>query len=75
MWHDTKFELPKQNEDVLLLISDGTVHEGMFLKNANKYHKNINRWKIYKRRKTLAFDEVIMWRYLPKVGIVPSANS
>lgn len=75
MWHNVSQELPKSCESVLCYLENGEVHEGMFLKNANKYHKNINRWKIYKYKKTLPIDAVKMWKDLPKIGVVPSANS
>lgn len=73
MWHLIKYELPESGKDILLYLVDGSVHEGRFIKNANKYHMNVNRFKIYKTGKTVAMKDVSMWKEMPKMGIV-SAN-
>ena len=52
---------PKQAERVLIILANGEVHEGHFLKNANYKEKNINRWRIYKTGKTVADEEVLAW--------------
>lgn len=52
---------PKQAERVLIILANGEIHEGHFLKNANYKEKNINRWRIYKTGKTVADEEVIAW--------------
>lgn len=74
MWHLTKLELPENGRDVLIKINNGEVHEGRFIKDINKYHMNVNRFKIYKTGKTIAMKDVSMWKEMPKMSIV-SANS
>lgn len=67
MWIDINTKLPNNGESVLLKLQDGQVHEGHFIVNATKYQMNVNRWRIYKPtyKKTIAFEEVIAWQYLP----------
>lgn len=36
-WIDARREKPKQGEDVLLMLSDGSIHEGRWLEHASKY--------------------------------------
>ena len=55
---------PKQAKPVLIVLADGSVHEGHYLKNANKYEKNVNRWRIYKTGKTVEDKEVVAWIYM-----------
>ena len=52
---------PKQGKPVLILLADGSIHEGHWLKNANRYERNVNRWRIYKTGKTVPDSEVIAW--------------
>lgn len=52
---------PKQGKPVLILLADGSIHEGHWLKNANQYEQNVNRWRIYKTGKTVPDNEVIAW--------------
>ena len=67
-WHEVKKERPPQGKDVLLVLNDGSVHEGRYLKNANKYVRNVDRFKIYKADKYVESSEVIMWREIPRMG-------
>ena len=55
-----KNEKPKQGKPVLILLADGSIHEGHWLKNANN-ERNVNRWRIYKTGKTVPDSEVIAW--------------
>lgn len=52
---------PKQGKPVLILLADGSIHEGHWLKNANRYEQNVNRWRIYKTGKTVPDSDVIAW--------------
>ena len=52
---------PKQGQPVLILLADGSIHEGHWLKNANYREQNVNRWRIYKTGKTVPDSEVIAW--------------
>lgn len=52
---------PEQGKPVLILLADGSIHEGHWLKNANRYEQNVNRWRIYKTGKTVPDSEVIAW--------------
>lgn len=75
MWHLTKLELPENGRDVLIKLNNGEVHEGRFIKDINKYHMNINRFKIYKTGKTVHMDDVDMWKDMPIIGFVAAANN
>lgn len=55
---------PKQGEPVLIILEDGSMHEGHWLKNANYREKNVNRWRIYKTRKTVPDEDVKAWIYV-----------
>jgi len=63
-WHDAKKEKPIQNKEVLLLLQDGNVHSGFWLKNASKYEMNVRRWKVYYGNRWYDEDEVIGWKLL-----------
>ena len=52
---------PKQGLPVLIILKDGSTHEGHWLKNANYKEKNVNRWRIYKTGKTVPDNEVLAW--------------
>ena len=52
---------PKQLVPVLMILEDGSVEEGHWLKDINKYERNVNRWRIYRTRKTVPDNEVIAW--------------
>lgn len=68
VWHEVKKELPPQGKDVLLLLNDGTVHEGRFLKNANKYVKDVNKFMVYREDKYVDMGDIIFWRDMPLMG-------
>lgn len=55
---------PKQGEPVLIILKDGSMHEGHWLKNANYREKNVNRWRIYKTGKTVSDEDVKAWIYV-----------
>jgi len=58
---------PVSGKSVLLKLSDGSVHEGHFIKNANKYVRNVNRYKVYKfGNKTIDSSEVVAWTEIPE---------
>ena len=73
-WHNPKTkkkeDQPRSGVPILLLLNSGEVHEGHFIKNANRYQMNTNRYRIYKTGKTVEFDEVQMWANMPVVGQV-----
>lgn len=68
IWHEVKKEKPPQGKDVLLVLNDGSVHEGRYLKNANKYVQNVDKFKVYKADEYIDSSEVIMWREIPRIG-------
>lgn len=53
---------PVQRQDVLLRLKTGEIHEGRWLRNANKYHQNVRKWKVYKINKYIDEDEIEEWR-------------
>lgn len=53
---------PAQGTDVLLRLKTGEIHEGRWLRNANKFQQNVRRWKIYKTDKYVGEDEVTEWK-------------
>lgn len=55
---------PRQGVDVLLRMKDGQIHEGRWLRNANKWEQNVRRWRIYKLNKYVDEDEVKEWKEL-----------
>lgn len=55
---------PVQAKRVLMVMEDGSVQEGHYLKNANKYEQNINRWRIYKTGRTVEDKQVVAWVYM-----------
>lgn len=65
-WKDASKEKPAQGIDVLMWLEDGSIHEGRFLKNANKYHMAVNKWKIYKLNRYIDEHEVIAWCEITK---------
>ena len=65
-WYNPRLTPPPSGVSILLELADGEVHEGHFIKNANKYHKNVNRYRVYKTGKTVAREAVTRWRYMPK---------
>ena len=65
-------EHPKSGLPVLILLKDGTVHTGHFLKNANYRVTDINRWRIYsndRKGKTVPDEDVVDWMYLQGIAM------
>lgn len=52
---------PRQGKPVLIILKDGSIHEGHWLKNANYKEKNVRRWRIYKTGKTVPDSDVLAW--------------
>lgn len=52
---------PRQGKPVLIILKDGSMHEGHWLKNANYKEKNVRRWRIYKTGKTVPDSDVLAW--------------
>lgn len=52
---------PKQKIPVFIILTNGEIYEGHWLKDINKYERNVNRWRIYKTGKTVADEEVLAW--------------
>lgn len=49
---------PRSGVPVIILLKDGTVHTGHFLKNANYKITNINKWRIYgNKEKGMVIDD------------------
>ena len=64
-WYTESY--PPSGVSVLLKLKSGEVHEGHFIKNANKFVKNVNRYRIYKfDKKTIDESEVVGWAEMPK---------
>ena len=65
-------EHPRSGMPVLILLKDGTVHTGHFIKNASYKVENVNRWRIYsndKKGRTVPDEFVADWMYLQGVSI------
>lgn len=65
-------EHPKSGVPVLILLKDGTVHTGHFLKNANYKVTNINKWRLYgnkQKGKIIDDEEVADWISLELVAM------
>ena len=59
-------ERPQSGKAVLVVLKDGTIHEGHYIKNANKYVQNVDRWRVYRLgKKTISPDEVAGWIEMP----------
>ncbi len=65
IWYRPELTPPPHGQSILLKMADGSVHEGHFIKHANKYVKNVNRFRVYKTGKTVPMDEVAEWRNMP----------
>lgn len=57
---------PPHGVAVLLKFTDGSVHEGHFIKHCNKYQKNVNRYRVYKTGKTVEMTAVKEWGTMPE---------
>lgn len=61
---------PKQKIPVLIILTNGSMHEGHWIKDINKYERNVNRWRIYKTGKTVADEEVLAWVYMDDIKMI-----
>ena len=62
---------PPQGKPVIILLKNGEIHIGHYLKNANYKETNINRWRLYennKKGRTVPDEEVEDWLYKEKVS-------
>lgn len=53
---------PPSTERVLFRIKNGGWHEGFFLKDANRYVRNVNRWKDTNSKRWYEDSDVLEWR-------------
>ena len=58
---------PKHAVPVLIILANGEVFEGHYLKDINKYERNVNRWRIYRTRKTVEDSAVVAWIYMSDI--------
>lgn len=58
---------PKEKVPVLICLANGEIHEGHYIKDINKYRRNVNVWRIFKTGKCVQDEDVIMWANMPKV--------
>ena len=66
IWNDPKETNPPSGVSILIKMADGSVHEGHFIKNANKYVRDVNRYRVYKfGKKTFGKEELNGWREMP----------
>lgn len=52
---------PKSTVPIVFMTKDYVWHTGFFLKDANKYVRNVNRWKDTESGKWFDDDEVVEW--------------
>lgn len=64
IWHDAS-EKPMHGKAVLLKLTGGEVREGHWIGTINKYHQNVNRWKVYRTNITVNEEDVIEWADKP----------
>lgn len=63
-WHTNYAEQkPPQHRVVDIMLKDGAVLNASFLKDINKYIRNVNRWRIIETGKYIDDKEVKQWRY------------
>ena len=66
-WNNPSHTPPPSGISILVKMLDGSVHEGHYIKNASKYVKNVNRFRIYKLgNKTHGTEEISGWAAMPK---------
>ena len=53
--------MPPSTKHVTFRTSDGVIHNGFYLKDANKYVRDVNRWKDTESGKWFDNDEVVEW--------------
>ena len=57
----TVIYMPPSPKHVRFRTSDGVIHNGFYLKDANKYVRDVNRWKDTESGKWFDNDEVVEW--------------
>ena len=60
-WHDPRNDEPPSGVPILFRLQNGSVLEGHYIKNANKYVKNVNRFRIHKSGRTVPILDVKAW--------------
>lgn len=60
---NTKDNKPPSTVEVRFFTIDGKTHRGFFLKDANKFVRNVNRWKDKNTNKWYDDDLVTDWEY------------
>ena len=66
IWYNPADVPPPHGKEILLRMRNGAVHEGHFIKDANRYVRGVNRYRVYKLgRKTVEADEVTEWAKMP----------
>ena len=55
---------PPSTEKIFFWTSDGKKHYGFFVKDINKFIKNVNRWKDADKNIWYKNEEVMGWEYL-----------
>lgn len=66
-WHDASKDKPYQGKEVILLLDNGEQHAGFWLEHANKYTRNVRKWKVYFGNHLYDEDRVVAWRELAEV--------
>lgn len=57
---------PPSTKNILFRTSDGKLHNGFYLKDANRYVRGVNRWKDTDLDAWFDDDVVIAWGYEPE---------
>jgi hypothetical protein len=57
---------PPSTKNILFRTSDGKLHNGFFLKDANRYVRGVNRWKDTDLDAWFDDDVVTAWGYEPE---------
>ncbi len=66
-WRDASREKPIAGKEVLMWVDGGEKHCGFWLKDANKYVKNIRKWKVYYGNHMIEENRVIAWVYIDDI--------
>lgn len=61
--YEIKDNKPPSTKKVYFWTMDNEMHIGFFLKDANKYVRNVNRWKDTDSGQWYDDDEVLTWEY------------
>lgn len=57
---------PPSTKPVVFKTADGKLHNGFYLKDANRFVRNVNRWKDTDLDAWFDDDAVIAWGYEPE---------